>query len=137
MQKIRVIAFRCLKCSDMLEAVCWFIMSHNMSVSALGITPPASVSLLRVTLCLYFVAARGAETRRAWQQQRGNVAATATVVLQARHEETTRLVSEYKSECIAPNFFVEGTAVLRKQKIKNYYPCFHGLGYTCIGMPFG
>ena len=49
------------------------------------------VSLLRVTLCVHFVAARDAETRRAQQQQRRNAAATAPAALLARHEKTTRL----------------------------------------------
>ena len=53
------------------------------------------VFLLRVTLCLHFVAARDAETRRAREQQRGNVAATAAAALQARHEETRQLAGKY------------------------------------------
>ena len=78
------------------------------------------MSLLRVTLCVHFAAARDAETRRGRQQQRGNAAATVAVALQAKHEETTRLAGEYKGEYITSIFFVEGTAVLRK-KIRDIY----------------
>ena len=69
------------------------------------------VSLLRVTLCVHFAAARDAEARRARQQQRRNAAATAAAALQARYEETTRLAGEYKGECVTSNFFVERTAL--------------------------
>ena len=62
---------------------------------------------VRVALCVRFVAARDAETRRARQQQ----PATAAAALQARHEETTRLAGEYKGDCVTSNFSVEGTAV--------------------------
>ena len=58
----------------------------------------AEFCLVIVTLCVHFVAARDAETRRARQEQRGNAAATAAAALQARHVETTqtagRLISE-------------------------------------------
>ena len=42
---------------------------HNVCVSELGINVPAPVFLPHFTLCLHFVAARDAETRRAQQQQ--------------------------------------------------------------------
>ena len=74
------------------------------------------VSLLRVALCAPFVAARDAETRRARQQQRANAAATTTAALQARHEETTRVASEYEGDYMTSNFSVEETAVLCKKK---------------------
>ena len=75
--------------------------------------PP--VPLLRDTLCVHFVVARDAETRRARQKQRRNAVATAADALQARHKETTRLAGEYTGECVKFNFFVEGTAVLCKK----------------------
>ena len=73
------------------------------------------VSLLRVTLCVYFIATKDAETRRARQQQRRNAAATAAPALQARHDETTPLAGGYKGECVTPNVSVNETAVLCKK----------------------
>ena len=83
------------------------------------------MSLLRVTVCVHFVAARDAEIRRGRQQQRGNAAATVAVALQAKHEETTRLAGEYRGECIRSIFSVEGTAVLRKKIRDLYFRCLH------------
>ena len=68
-----------------------------MCVSALGINVPALVSLVRVTLCPHFVAARDAETRRARKQQQaaaGNATAAMKVVLQAQHEKMIRRAGE-------------------------------------------
>ena len=65
----------------------------------------------------YFVDARDAETRRAWQQQQANAnAAAEAAALQAMHEKTTRLAGEHKGGCVTSNFYIEGIAVLCKKK---------------------
>ena len=81
--------------------------------------------LLRVILCVHFVAARDAETRRAQQQQRRNAAASAAAALQARHEETIRLTGEYKVKCLTSNFLSK--ELLFYAKKKRYWFSFFAL----------
>ena len=59
-----------------------------------------------------FVAVRGAETRRAWQQQQENANAAEAAALQAMQEESTRLAGEHKGGRVTSNFYLERTAVL-------------------------
>ena len=54
------------------------------------------LSLLRVALCVRFVAVRDTETRRARQQQQANANAAVEAALQAQQEETTRRADDYK-----------------------------------------
>ena len=67
-----------------------------------NVTSP--VSLLPVTLLLYYLAIRDTVIRRVRQQQQANAAATAAGGLQARHEQKTRLGGELKGECKTPTF---------------------------------
>ena len=65
------------------------------------------ISLLPVALCVRFVALRGAETRRAWQQQQANVnAAAEAAALRAMHEESTRLAGDHKGGRVTSNFYL-------------------------------
>ena len=57
-----------------------------------------------VTLCLYSVAARDAETRRARQQQQANATAAAEPALKAQHEETTRRAGEFEGGSRTRNY---------------------------------
>ena len=58
-------------------------------------------------------------------QQQGNAnAAAAAPASQAMRKETTRLAGEHKGGCATSNFYVEGTAVLRKKIIKKCISVF-------------
>ena len=87
------------------------------AVLPLAIMSVSTLTLLPVALCVRFVALRGTETRRAWQQQQGKANAAANVAaLRAMHEESTRLAGEHKSGRVTSNFYLERTAVLCKKK---------------------
>ena len=92
--------------------------------------PP--VSLLRVALCAYLVAARDAEIRQARQHQRANAAATAAAALRAMHEETTRLAGEHKGDCVISNVSVGETAVLCKKYRDIVFRCLYVMYLSCV-----
>ena len=50
--------------------------------------------IVRVSLLLGFIAAATAEELRSWRQQHANSAAATAAILQAQHEEATRLAGE-------------------------------------------